>query len=69
MSDSIEIAVPLEEGHYIETDDHVYRIKEIKDDGSIKTKRLDSGNREYTKEELSRILKFTQEIKIRRDWG
>lgn len=68
MSDSVSIEIKLEEGHYIETDDHIYKVREIKDDGTIKANRLDSSIREYTPEELTRVLKFSEEVKVRRSW-
>lgn len=63
----ISVDLVLEEGYYVETNDHIYKIQDISDN-EISAKRLDSGIRTYSPEEFSRILKFTKEITIRRQY-
>lgn len=69
MSDNTTtLDLKIAEGHYIETEDKIYKIVEIGKDDTIVARRYESETRDYTPEEFSRILTFSSEIKIRKTW-
>lgn len=63
MSNSVSLEIELEEGDFVKTDNHRYQIKEINED-EIKAKRWQASDREYTFEEFSRIINFTEELEV-----
>lgn len=66
MSNKVQLGVEFSEGDFIKTDNHRYQITEITEK-KIKAKRWQAEDREYSMEEFSRILNFTQELEITRN--
>lgn len=67
--DSVQVDFEITEDDIVETNDHMYRIQEIREDGTIVADRYDTGDREYTPEEFSRILSMSDEVKVKKLWN
>lgn len=56
----------IAEGDLVKTDNHRYEVTDLKEDG-VEVERWQADNREYSFEEFSRILNFTQELQVVRN--